>query len=429
MRWMIWLLAAGCAAGATPTFNKDIAPILYQNCTECHRTGEVAPFPLVTYQDTAKRASVIAAVTKQRVMPLWKPDAGHFAFLNERRLTDEQIAMLADWAKAGAPEGDPKDRPAPPVFSEGWKGGKPDQVLTMPAKFTVSPDGPDQFRCFVMPMKIDDTVYVSGIEFKPGNRRVVHHALVYLDSSGVAKKKAEGSADGSYPCFGGPGFLPSGALGGWAPGAAPGAKIAGLAHTLKPGMDVVVQIHYHPSGKPEADQSSVGMVYSGPPTKGQASVLVLNRNIDIPAGDAHHVVKASVMLPRDVDVVGITPHAHYLARDMKVTAIAPDGKSTSLIRIPDWDFNWQGQYAYKEPVHLVKGTRVEIEYVYDNSAGNPHNPTNPPAEVTWGEETKNEMALVFLRVELPKPEDVPEFQREMRRELVKSVMATRSGNP
>ena len=126
--------------------------------------------------------------------------------------------------------------------------------------------------------------------------------------------------------------------------------------------------------------------------------------------------------------VGITPHAHYLAKDMKVIAIAPDGKATSLIRIPDWDFNWQGQYAYKEPVHLVKGTRVEIEYTYDNSAGNPHNPANPPAEVTWGEETKNEMALVFLRVELPKPEDVPEFQREMRRELVKSVMATRSGN-
>src|ERR1022692_2640406 len=191
--------------------------------------------------------------------------------------------------------------------------------------------------------------------------------------------------------------------------------------------DIVVQIHYHPSGKPEEDQSALGLKFSSPPTKGRAGIILSNRRIAIPAGDPHYVVKTGVTVPRDVDVFGITPHAHYLGKDMQVNAVLPDGSIQHLIRIKDWDFNWQGQYRYKEPVHLPQGTRIELEYVYDNSENNPHNPSHPPVPVTWGEETKNEMAVLFLGVVLPSPADVPAFRREMRTQYMESFLAEGNG--
>jgi mono/diheme cytochrome c family protein len=423
----ITAVAAGAATLSTPTFNKDIAPILYQNCATCHRPGEVAPFSLLTYQDAAKRAALLATVTEKRVMPPWKPEPGYGSFANERRLSDAQLVLIREWAKAGAPEGDARDKPTPPVFPEGWAGGQPDKILTVGEKFAVSPDGPDQYRCFVLPMDIDNDVYVSTMEFRPGNRRVVHHALVFLDSSGAARKLAADSHDGGYPCFGGVGFPPSGMIGGWAPGATPPPAIAGMAHAIAKGTDVVLQIHYHPSGKPEEDQSSLGLHFSGPPTKGRAGIVMSYRRIDIPAGDSHYAVKSEVTLPRDVDLFGITPHAHYLGKDMRVNAYLPDGTTKPLIWIKDWDFNWQGQYRYQQPIPLPKGTRIELEYAYDNSDNNPHNPTHPPVHVTYGEETKNEMAVLFLSVALPTPADVHPFQQAMRMQYLESFLAEGNG--
>jgi len=252
---------------------------------------------------------------------------------------------------------------------------------------------------------------------------VVHHALVYADTTGTARKLAADSPDGSYTCFGGPKFSPVGLLGGWAPGATPPPASPSLSQLVRKGTDVVVQVHYHPSGKPEEDQSSLGLKFSGPPTKGRTAIILVDRRIEIPAGDSHYVVKTGVTLPRDVDVFGITPHAHYLGTDMKVDAVLPDGTTKHLIWIKDWDFNWQGQYRYKEPVHLTKGTHIEMEYVYDNSENNPHNPSHPPVAVSWGEETKNEMAVLFLSVALPSPEDVPAFRREMRTAYMESFLA------
>ena len=239
----------------------------------------------------------------------------------------------------------------------------------MSHKFEVAADGPDQYRCFVLPLDSTDDVYMSGMEFRPGNRRVVHHALVYADASGTARKLAADSPDGSYTCFGGPKFRPDGLLGGWAPGATPPPASAEYSQLIRKGTDIVVQIHYHPSGKAEEDQSALGLKFSGPPTKGRTGIILSYRRIDIPAGDAHYVVKTGVTLPRDVDVFGITPHAHYLGKDMKVNAVLPDGTIQHLIWIKDWDFNWQGQYRYKAPMHLPQGTRIELEYVYDNSEG------------------------------------------------------------
>jgi hypothetical protein len=410
MKLLLALASTVSTLAAAPTFNKDIAPILYENCATCHRPGEVAPFSLLTYQDAAKRASLVATVTKKRYMPPWKPEPGYGNFDHVRALTDDQIARIQEWAAAGAPEGDTADKPVVPTFPTGWQAGEPDQVLKFSAPYTVRADGPDQFRCFVLPMNLTKESYVSGAEFRPGNARIVHHALIFLDSTGTARKLAAASG-GGYPCFGGPGFSGAGLLVGWAPGYTPLPAEPALSQAVRPGTDVVIQIHYHPSGKPEEDQSSIGLKFSGPPTKGRALLLVMNRYLDIPAGESHYVVKGSVTVPQDAELWGITPHAHYLATDMKVDARLPDGTVMALIRIKDWDFNWQGQYRYKQPIKLPKGTKIELEYVYDNSAGNPHNPSHPPVRVRFGEQTKDEMALAFLGLVLPSPEDVQPFQR------------------
>jgi hypothetical protein len=405
-------LLGAIAMPAAPTYNKDIAPILYKNCAGCHRPGEVAPFSLLTYADTAKRAALIATVTKARVMPPWKAEPGHGEFQDARRLTDEQIVLLQQWAGNGAPEGDAADRPTPPAFASGWQLGQPDRVLTVPAKYSVPPDGPDQFRCFVIPLNLDEDAYVGAMEFRADDRRTVHHALVFIDPNGQGRKLAAGSKDGGYTCFGSPGFA-AGLMGGWAPGQLPSKPVPGYAITLRKGSDLVLQIHYHPSGKPAEDQSSLGLFFTDPPTKGRTVVLVGTNKIDIPPGDSHYVVRASVTMPADGAVLRITPHAHYVCKDMKVDAYLPDGSVTPLIWIKDWDFNWQGSYTYATPVKLPKGTRVELQYTYDNSADNVRNPAHPPVRVTYGEQTTNEMGLAFLSIAVPTPADAIAFQREL----------------
>jgi hypothetical protein len=401
--------AAACAA--VPTYNKDIAPILYENCAGCHRPGEVAPFSLLTYQDTAKRAALIAGVTKSHVMPPWKAEPGYGEFREVRRLTDAQIALIQQWAANGTLEGD-GPKPTPPHFTEGWQLGQPDRVLTIPTKFSVPAGGPDVYRCFVIPTSLDANTYIGAMEFRADSRRTVHHALVFLDTQGAGRKLAAGSSDNGYTCFGSPGF--AGALvGGWAPGMTPRRPLAGYATTLPKGADLVLQIHYHPSGAPAEDQSSLGLFYSDPPTRGRTLMLIGTQNIDIPSGEAHYVVKASQTLPMDAEITGITPHAHYICRDMKVNAFLPDGSTKPMIWIKDWDFNWQGAYTYADPVKLPKGTRVEMEYTYDNSDKNPRNPAHPPVRVTYGEQTTNEMGLVFLSVAFPTPADAVAFQRAL----------------
>ena len=421
----IILVLFGCATAATaatPTFNQDIAPILYQNCATCHRPGEVAPFSLLTYQDAAKRASLIALVTEKRYMPPWKPEPGYGNFEHERRLTDRQIALLGDWAKAGAPEGEGPIPPAP-QFASGWQGGEPDAVLTFPEQFRIAGDGRDTFQCFVLPTNFDKDVYIGAAEFRPGNARIVHHALVFLDPSGQARQMAKANGGSSYPCFGGARVAGGGLILGWAPGAAPLPVEPGISRVIPKGTDIVVQVHYHPSGKAEVDQSSLGLRLSSPPTKGVAMMIVLNQRLYIPAGESNYVVKASMVMPQDGELWGITPHAHYLGKEMKVNARLPDGTVKPLIWIKDWDFNWQGQYRYKEPILLPKDTRIEMEYSYDNSTANPQNPSNPPVAVRWGEQTTDEMALVFLGIVLPSPSDVPAFQSAVMRQLLESFVA------
>jgi hypothetical protein len=379
------------------TYTKDVAPILFAHCAGCHRPGEIGPFPLLTYKDAAKRADFLKDVVSERRMPPWKAEPGFGSFHDERRLTDAEITTIARWADTGAKEGDARDLP-PPKFTDGWQLGEPDLVLKMAEPFTVPAGGRDVFRCFVLPTNLAEDRSVAAVEFRPGNRRVVHHALFFLDSTGAARHKEEAPGKG-FPGFGGPGFLPTGTLGGWAPGATPRPLPDGMGRPLAKGSDLVLQVHYHPTGKEEQDQSQIGIYFTKKPAEKVVSgIPLLNRKIYIPAGIERHKETATFTTPVDVEVIGIAPHMHLLGREMKVTATTPDGKVVPLVWVKDWDFNWQGQYQYREPIKLPKGTRFDLEAVYDNSEKNARNPNSPPKKVTWGEQTTDEMCLCAVQV-------------------------------
>jgi hypothetical protein len=389
------------------TYNRDIAPLLQANCMNCHRDGEIGPFALTSYAEAKKRAAQLALVTRSRLMPPWRPEPGFGHFLDERRLTDYEIALFAAWAEGGTPEGDAVDLPPAPKFVDGWQLGEPDLVVTVPEEFQIPAEGPDVFRNFVIPLNIPDDRLVATVEFRPGNRRVVHHSLYYLDSNGVARKRDEADPGPGYGTFGGPGFVPTGALGGWSPGNTPRFLPEGMGRYLKKGSDLVVQIHYHPSGKPETDQSTLGIHFlKRSSDKVVAALMVLDRSLQIPAGEKRHHMAASYKLPMDVTMVGIAPHMHLLGREMKATAVLPDGRVVPLNWIKDWNFNWQDEYIFAQPFQLPKGTRLELEAFYDNSAENPRNPSSPPKPVRWGEQTTDEMFICFFLVSTAKPQDM-----------------------
>lgn len=386
------------------TYTRDIAPILQAHCVTCHRPGEVAPFPLTSYQDAAKRAGWLSEITATRRMPPWKPAPNFGHFQNEMRLAESEIGLLAAWAEAGAPEGDPADLPPLPDFPQGWQLGEPDLILEMAEDFAIPADGRDIFQHFVLPLDLPHDKMVKAVEFRPGNRRVVHHALFYLDESGRARQLDAEDPQYGYSSFGGPNFNPSGTLGGWAPGLLEGPAPQGVARRLPQKADLVMQIHYHPSGKPETDRSQLGIYFTDEPIeKLITSRMLIQTKLAIPPGEKRFRVTAEMQLPQGVELLGIFPHMHMLGREMKVTARTPNGQTEPLIWITDWNWNWQNNYRYLEPLALPKGTQVELEAFYDNSADNPANPNSPPKEVRWGHQTTDEMCICFFEILVPNP--------------------------
>lgn len=402
------------ASGGTGqvTFTRHVAPILLAHCAGCHREGEVAPFPLVTFADAAKRAGQIATVTERRLMPPWGPEKGHGSFLDDPSLSGSQILTLQAWARAGAPEGDPADLPPLLAPATGWRLGEPDLVLEMPEAFTVPAEGRDIFRCFVLPTGLVEDRVVSAIEYHPGARGVVHHVLFFLDASGVARKLDRNDAGPGYKTFGGIGFFPSGGLGGYAPGSEPRRLSPGLGRSLEKGSDLVLQVHYHPTGRQEKDRGKVALFFAKEPVEHLVTgLVVLNPQIDIPAGEKRYERTASYTLPVAATVIGAAPHMHYLGKRMRVQATTPSGEIVPLISINSWDFRWQGQYLYREPIRLEKGTRIDLEAVYDNSAENPRNPSQPPRRVTSGEQSTDEMCMAFFQVYTQSEEDRQALRR------------------
>ncbi len=410
---------AACAASARAdepvTFTRHVAPILWKHCAECHHSGAVAPFPLVTYRDAAKRAKFLHDVTASRRMPPWRAEPGYGPFANERRLAPADLDTLAKWAAAGAPEGDPKDLPAPPRFPEGWQLGEPDLVVRMPGPFTVPATGPDVYRCFVLPLPAGEDRSVAAVEFHPGNTRVIHHASFFLDNKGLARRKEKETRDGQpgYASFGGPGFAATGSLGGWGLAALPRRLPEGTAMALPRGCDLVLQIHYHPDGKEETDRSELGIYFSKKPaTKFLTGVSARTTAIDIPAGARRHRVSCtSSPLPADVAVLTVTPHMHFLGRQISATAVLPGGKEVPLVAIKDWDFHWHERYQFRTPLRLPAGTVVRVEACYDNSADNPKNPNSPPRRVKYGNNLTDEMVSCSLEVVAGSRADLQAIQK------------------
>jgi mono/diheme cytochrome c family protein len=394
------LPAAGGPDGVT--YSRDIAPLLAANCQSCHRDGEIAPFPLTGYDDAYRWRHKLLRNVERRKMPPWPPVPGHGDFEGERRLADADIQRLRAWVQAGAPEGDPRDLPPPRAFPALWSAGPPDVVLEPDASFDVSSADRDLYRCFVIPTAFAEDRYVSVAEYLPGDRRIVHHVIGYVDTSGHGEALDRAEPGPGYTCFGGPGFVARGGLGGWAPGAPPTAMPDGVGMLLPAGARLVMQVHYHNrTGGVVADRTRVGLRFARATVDKRVRVIpVLDRGFLIPAGAERHVVRASYTLPPTwhMHAIGISPHMHLLGRQMRVTVTYPDGTSRPLIYIDDWDFHWQGSYAFRAPVPLPGGSRIDVEAVYDNSPRNRRNPTSPPRAVGWGEGTSDEMCIAFVRV-------------------------------
>ncbi len=391
-------------AGGSVTYARDIAPILMASCVSCHHEGAIGPFPLQTYEDASKHAKQIAAVTEGRIMPPWKAAEGFCHFVDERRLSDREIATIRDWADAGAPRGSDADLPPVPAFATDWQLGQPDLILTLPKPFDVPASGRDVYRAYVLPTNITEDRFVASVEFHPGAPTVVHHALYFLDNEGAARKLQNANQDGQpgYQSFGGVGFRATGGLGGWAPGATPYLLPDGKGRLLQKNSDFVLQVHYHPDGKPRHDQDQIGIYFAKKPvTERIVGFPLANRRIDIAPNDNHYTREIHVTTPVDLTLVGVTPHMHLLGHEMKATATEPDGAVVPLIWIQDWDFRWQDQYRYAQPIHLPRGTKIDVIATYDNSDANPANPSSPPQCVRFGEQTTDEMCFCFLQLEIP----------------------------
>jgi peroxiredoxin len=411
------MLSVGCAIrrnaapvlakAGVPTYARDIAPILRAKCEGCHRPGEVAPFSLQNYTQASAWSVDIKRFTGNGQMPPWKPTPGYGDFKEAavHTLTETERNTIAQWADNGAPLGDRKQIPAPRKFVQGWQLGEPDMVITPEKAYHLSADGEDVYRNFVVKTNFTEDRYISAVEVRPSNPAIVHHVIGYVDSTkqnGVyASEKLEAATqDGQpgYTSFGGPGFLPTGMMGGWAPGNDPHFLPQGVGTYVPKGSRIVVQVHYHKDGKPEIDQTRLGVHFcKGTVQKAVTGGWAINFFIKIPAGEPHYKAVGTMTVMEDQHLFAVTPHMHLLGKEMKVWATLPDGSEKPLVWIKDWDFNWQATYLLKEPMALPKGSKVHMVAYYDNSSANPRNPLKGKLrDVTWGEQTTDEMCIAFF---------------------------------
>jgi hypothetical protein len=400
-----FLLQTACDRSDQPlpdrvTFTEHVAPIVFDKCAPCHRRGEAAPFPLLSFRDVKTRAQQVAQSVTDRYMPPWLPEPSEQEWIGDRRMTEREIDTIRKWFKGGAPEGDPGALPELPTWTEGWQLGQPDLVVELPRTYALAADDLDVFRNFVIPIPAERTRWVRAVELRPGNKRIVHHAIMRVDRTAASRRL---DAEDEEPGFGGmemgSSVPPDGHFLGWTPGRTPFPGRDDMAWRLDPGTDLVLQLHMLPTGKPETIRPTVGFYFTERPSRVQPFVIGLDsQEIDIAAGEDDYLVKDEIVLPVPVEVLGLYPHAHYLAKTMHVEALLPDGSRKTLIRIDDWDFNWQDEYRYTRPLPLPAGTTISMRYVYDNSSSNERNPTHPPVRVTVGNRSTDEMGSLQVQV-------------------------------
>lgn len=400
---IIILAAFASQSIAQVTFTKDIAPILYNNCTKCHRPNEIGPFPMTTYDEIAPWAPTIKYVTSIRYMPPWKADPHYSRFIGERVLTDEQISLIAQWADNGAPYGNASEEPSLPDFPIGSQIGTPDLVLSMAEAYEHYGSNEDEYRVFVIPTGLTEDKQISIIELRPGNARILHHALFAADATGEARALDQADPNYGYDGFGG--FGVNDAFTNMFPGYVPGQKPVpfpeGLGQILPAGSDLLMQAHYGPSPIVTKDSSTINIFFKKEAVERQVENFIflpfaplLQNDVFLMPPNTVKTFYCKFTTPAKVSLFAIWPHAHLLNQSYEVFTTSPSGDTTKLIRIPEWDFNWQGSYNFKKYIVLEPGTTIHVYATYDNTANNPSNPNSPPAWVTWGEKTTDEMLFL-----------------------------------
>jgi hypothetical protein len=406
------LPALATAQTSKVTYHEDVEPVLQRHCQTCHRPGEAAPFSMLTYKDTRPWASSMKRAAVNRKMPPWHADpaVGHFG--NDRRLSQEEIDVIARWADAGAPEGDPKKAPAPLTFVEGWNIGKPDKILEMPQAFSVPATGTIDYQWIVMPLGLDKDTWIEGVEVRPGDRSVVHHVIAFYRRPGsnwlVDAKPGIPTPKGSGDSEAG---MSDGAIGGYVPGL-PAARLApGRAILLPAGADIVLQVHYNATGKATTDRTKVGIVYAKKDVVERSFQIGLaNPSFVIPPGDPNYRVDADVTIDSDLRVLAFTPHMHLRGKSFEFRAVLPDGSREVLLRVPKYDFNWQLTYELAQERVFPRGTKFEATATFDNSENNKFNP-DPKASVRFGDQTWDEMMVGFIDIAIKPDQDLSKLMR------------------
>ena len=410
----VLILVAKFSEAQTPTFCDDIATIFYQNCTSCHRPGNIAPFPLITYADATNTGYSLTDAVNTHRMPPWPPDPHFNRLAHERLLSATDIQKINDWVIAGMPEGNIANMPALPNFPTGSQIGTPDGVVQLPNyNVTVATD---DFMCFVMPSGLTQDQYMRAIEFIPGNTLIVHHALVFWDTTGICQQLDVQTPGPGYPGFGGVGNDEAELIGAWVPGSVPFELPVGMGINIPANADIVVQFHYAPGSNGLSDSSKINFFYQAggftrpvffdPPLNHIDGTSLLEYPLIIPA-NATPTYHEHFQIPMgyDLSILGVSPHMHLIGKTINSYGVTPVGDTIPFVSINDWDFHWQGLYMFRNVIKIPQGTNLYSEATYDNTTSNFNNPNNPPQIVTAGESTLNEMMLTFIEYTIYFPGD------------------------
>lgn len=397
--------AIGCAIArpreASPTsltFHRDIAPILQRRCQSCHREGQSAPFSLLDYAQVRVRAAAIRDAVDSATMPPWGAEAGFGDFDDSRRLPASEKSALLRWIDGGTPEGNATDAPPPRRWRKGWELGKPDRVLTAAESYTVEPDGDDEFRAYVVPTGLNGDQEVIGMDLEPSNPRAVHHIMAWIDTTGEARQKDAADPEPGWAADpNGIGVEGASILGLWTPGNSARFLPKAVGRLLPAGADIVLQVHYHPVGKPQVDRPRIALYFARQPSRYFGHMFAMGGEFPpIPAGAPAHRVRLTHRFMGDFHLTSIQPHMHRLGKELHASVVHPDGKRTELVWVKKWDFRWQESYRYRRAVFIPAGSKLEIDAVFDNSAQNPRNFNRPPKDIGSGNATTQEMASVIL---------------------------------
>ena len=397
-------LSATAATGSNPaTFNKDVLPILQGKCQECHRTGEIGPMSLMTYDQVRPWAKAIKIAVLTKKMPPWTADSHYGKFSNDMSLSAAQVETISNWVDGGAKEGNPKDAPKPREFYTGWTIGKPDQIFAMPAKIDIPSTGVIEYTYVIIPTGFTEDKWIQAAEARPGARTAMHHVIAFLRPPGSNWLKDAVPGQPFIPGKGQRGqrgldSVPGELLVGYAPGLPPTALQEGQAKLVKAGTDIVLQLHYTPNGKETSDVTQIGVTFAKEQPKERVmTMMAASYFLKIPPGEPNYESKSQITLGQDVKLVSLMPHMHLRGKDFQYRAVYPTGETQVLLNVPHYDFNWQLSYVLKDELLLPKNTRIECTAHHDNSSNNSFN-SDPTKEVRWGDQTFEEMMIGWFDV-------------------------------